>query len=332
MATYPWFSNNMGGTVFKTFHTAAGAFVAALFIALGSAGTASATTYVFTGPTYAGTAVSAPACTVGPCANYTGTMRVTGSFTTSAPLSGGLVNANVYGQITAYSFTDGINTYTKPAGASGNNRLVTLRVSTDGSGNIIAASTTFDVYLWLSADHTTTGRISFIGGNLNAPRHNFTCGAVGTGADGNTDDCVLPTADFANGSYASPGQGVWTTVPEITSLNPASGAAAGGTVVQINGFGFTGTTGAASVMFGTNNATSYTVDSNTLITAIAPAGSGSVRVKVVNNSQTSLDTASDDFTYLAAPVPTLSEWAMILFGTILAGGAALYTERRKLFV
>ncbi len=28
-------------------------------------------------------------------------------------------------------------------------------------------------------------------------------------------------------------------------------------------------------------------------------------------------------------VPTLSEWAMILFGTILAGGAALYVERRR---
>lgn len=30
-----------------------------------------------------------------------------------------------------------------------------------------------------------------------------------------------------------------------------------------------------------------------------------------------------------APVPTLSEWAMILFGTILAGGAALYIQRRQ---
>lgn len=32
----------------------------------------------------------------------------------------------------------------------------------------------------------------------------------------------------------------------------------------------------------------------------------------------------------AAPVPTLSEWAMILFGTMLAGGAALYVQRRRL--
>lgn len=32
----------------------------------------------------------------------------------------------------------------------------------------------------------------------------------------------------------------------------------------------------------------------------------------------------------AAPVPTMTEWAMILFGMILAGGAALYIQRRRL--
>lgn len=31
----------------------------------------------------------------------------------------------------------------------------------------------------------------------------------------------------------------------------------------------------------------------------------------------------------AAPVPTLSQWALILFGAILAGGAALYVQRRR---
>ena len=33
-----------------------------------------------------------------------------------------------------------------------------------------------------------------------------------------------------------------------------------------------------------------------------------------------------------APVPTMTEWGMILFGTILAGGAALYIQRRRQFV
>ena len=34
----------------------------------------------------------------------------------------------------------------------------------------------------------------------------------------------------------------------------------------------------------------------------------------------------------AAAVPTLSEWAMILFATVLAGGAALYIQRRRQFI
>jgi hypothetical protein len=36
-----------------------------------------------------------------------------------------------------------------------------------------------------------------------------------------------------------------------------------------------------------------------------------------------------NFTAAPAPVPTLSEWAMILFGLVLAGGAALYIQRRQ---
>lgn len=45
-------------------------------------------------------------------------------------------------------------------------------------------------------------------------------------------------------------------------------------------------------------------------------------------------TFGDRVSVLAAPptptVPTLSEWAMILFGALLAGGAALYVQRRRI--
>ncbi|WP_428151080.1 IPTL-CTERM sorting domain-containing protein [Brevundimonas sp.] len=38
-------------------------------------------------------------------------------------------------------------------------------------------------------------------------------------------------------------------------------------------------------------------------------------------------------TYIpVAPVPTLSEWGMILFGVVLAGSAALYVQRRRMMV
>jgi hypothetical protein len=55
--------------------------------------------------------------------------------------------------------------------------------------------------------------------------------------------------------------------PFITGLNPNSGPATGGTSVIITGRHFTGAT---AVMFGANPATSFTVDSDTQITAISP--------------------------------------------------------------
>ncbi|MFE9993952.1 IPT/TIG domain-containing protein, partial [Streptomyces avermitilis] len=68
-----------------------------------------------------------------------------------------------------------------------------------------------------------------------------------------------------------------TPVPTLTSLNPTSGLAAGGTVVTLTGTGFIGTT---AVTFGGTPATSFTVNSDTQITATAPAGTGTVQVQV----------------------------------------------------
>jgi len=55
--------------------------------------------------------------------------------------------------------------------------------------------------------------------------------------------------------------------PLITSINPASGPAGGFTSVVFSGIGFDDTT---SVKFGTQEAVSFSVDSNASITAIAP--------------------------------------------------------------
>ena len=66
-------------------------------------------------------------------------------------------------------------------------------------------------------------------------------------------------------------------VPTIKSLTPPKGAAAGATSVVIAGSGFTGTT---SVKFGSTVATSFHVDSDSQITAVAPAGTGSVSIVI----------------------------------------------------
>lgn len=70
--------------------------------------------------------------------------------------------------------------------------------------------------------------------------------------------------------------------PTIASATPAD--AATGATVTITGTGFTGAT---SVKFGASNATSYTVDSATQISAVMPAGSaGSAQITVITPNGT----------------------------------------------
>ena len=57
-------------------------------------------------------------------------------------------------------------------------------------------------------------------------------------------------------------------VPVVTGISPTSAALAGGTIVTITGTGFTGAT---KVDFGAVAATSFTVVSDTEITAVSPA-------------------------------------------------------------
>ncbi|MFT7773179.1 MAG: putative Ig domain-containing protein [Roseateles sp.] len=60
--------------------------------------------------------------------------------------------------------------------------------------------------------------------------------------------------------------------------------------------------GVTSVKFGGTNASSFTVDSATKITAAAPSGSGTVDITVTNAAGTSAVTAADQFTYVIPPV------------------------------
>jgi IPT/TIG domain len=66
--------------------------------------------------------------------------------------------------------------------------------------------------------------------------------------------------------------------PMVTSVSPATGPGSGGTEVTIVGSGFTGAT---AVAFGGANASSFSVDSDTQITAVTPPGLGVVDVDVV---------------------------------------------------
>jgi IPT/TIG domain/PASTA domain len=90
--------------------------------------------------------------------------------------------------------------------------------------------------------------------------------------------------------------------PAITSIAPPSGPIAGGTTVTITG---TDLAGASSVKFGSELASSFTVVSESEITAVAPPGEaiGPVAVSVTTLAGTSAD--DDMFTYEACVVPRL---------------------------
>jgi hypothetical protein len=78
---------------------------------------------------------------------------------------------------------------------------------------------------------------------------------------------------------------------------------AGGTTVTITGMNFTGAT---AVLFGGTAATSFSVSSDTQITATAPAGaSGPVDITVTTPSGTSATGLTDQYTYAAA-APTVT--------------------------
>ena len=85
--------------------------------------------------------------------------------------------------------------------------------------------------------------------------------------------------------------------PSVTNLSPSTGSAAGGTPVTITG---TNLAGASAVKFGSTNATAFTVNSATSITATSPPGSGTVEVTVTTRGGISPASAADRFSYLAA--------------------------------
>ncbi len=83
--------------------------------------------------------------------------------------------------------------------------------------------------------------------------------------------------------------------PALTRVAPSHGLVAGGTTVHLTGSGLVE---AGSVVFGTKAATSFTVNSSTSITAVAPAGTaGTVDVRVTSPAGTSPITSADHFTY-----------------------------------
>jgi hypothetical protein len=84
-------------------------------------------------------------------------------------------------------------------------------------------------------------------------------------------------------------------IPVVTSISPAAGEISGGMSVRITGSGFIGAT---AVAFGSTSAGSFTVQSDTSIIAVSPAGTiGTVDVTVTSSLGTSVTSTFDKFIY-----------------------------------
>lgn len=112
---------------------------------------------------------------------------------------------------------------------------------------------------------------------------------------------LLASAFASAGEAAASEPGLMSTAPTVTSVSPDGGPLSGGEVV-VNGTGFSGTT---AVHFGSQAATSFSVQSSTEIATWAPAeAAGAADVTVTTPAGTSTTSASD--LYLYEPVPAVT--------------------------
>ena len=130
-----------------------------------------------------------------------------------------------------------------------------------------------------------------------------------TGTPTSTGTFNFTVTFTSTGDATSGAQSVTTTAsltvnaastPTVTSVGPTSGPATGGTSVTVGGTGFTGAT---AVRFGGTAATSFTINSDTRITATSPPhAAGTVDTTVVAPGGTSATGGADHFTFTAVSV------------------------------
>ena len=112
---------------------------------------------------------------------------------------------------------------------------------------------------------------------------------------------AVPVVVTGPGGSSDPLTFTFTPVTVIDTIDPNTGPEAGGNTVTITGACFTDAT---FVLFGTVFATDFTVVSDTVITAVVPAGTGVVDVTVVGAGTCGTAIVPDGYTYLPAAVIT----------------------------
>lgn len=256
---------------------------------------------------------------------YSGGTRVagaTGGTVWSIPLTGGV------------STDAGFKIYLDTGFPSNGNLVSSSKNSTPGAGysptwttlswtSVSPANT--QVQFQVGASNSPSGPFNFVGPDGTSGTTYTTSGASLSQFNGlqylqykallsSSDTAATPTLNDVTTCYSN------VLIPVVTALTPSSGPPSGGGSVTVTG---TGLSGASQVAFGATPAGNFTVDSDTQITATAPAGTaGTVDVTVTTLGGTSSINASDQYTYVALPtVVSISPSA----GPLSGGGTVTLT-------
>ncbi|MFA5328893.1 MAG: MBG domain-containing protein, partial [Prolixibacteraceae bacterium] len=143
------------------------------------------------------------------------------------------------------------------------------------------------------------------------------------GSTGTIDVTVTTTGGTS--ATSSSDQYTYIAAPTVSGISPTNGPIAGGTSVIITG---TNLTDATAVKFGSANASSYTVNSATQITATSPTGTaGTVDITVTTTGGTSVTNTSDQFSYVGPPTfNTTPSVITVDYGTPYSYGATATVE------
>ena len=165
---------------------------------------------------------------------------------------------------------------------------------TQGGTQITLAGVNFTGVTQVDFGGTTAASFTFVSDSQ--------ISAVSPAGSGTVDVTVTTPQGTSPTSIADQFTYSTAPMPSVLSLSPVSGSPGGGTLVTLSGSGFTGVT---QVDFGGTTAASFTFVSDSQISAVSPAGSGTVDVTVTTPQGTSPTSIADQFTYLTPP-PILS--------------------------
>jgi IPT/TIG domain len=208
---------------------------------------------------------------------WMGTITSTSSSTITVSYSGSVSGDSV--DLDAQEFTNGTGsstTWTKDVAGYSQNDSSTTTVTYPS----LTSSGTGELYVGFARLAGAEGGTVSTSGFTNdtdsgGGSYVFDTDASGTVSPAETTSSADPSLTVAALIEASASTG---SGPTVTKVSPSAGSPSGGASVSITGTNFTGAT---AVKFGSIDATSYTVNSATFITATAPANSaGTVDVTV----------------------------------------------------